>query len=118
MSHKSIGLHDLLFREFYFFASLSINLLHQRIDYKQELWIVFNIVGPITELIQNKFYAFHKFSKTCLFQKILHFQGTRGSLVVKALYKPEGRGYETRWGEILHLPNPSGRTRSWGLLSL
>jgi hypothetical protein len=33
-------------------------------------------------------------------------------LVVKALgYKPKGRGLETRWGEILNLPNPSGRTR-------
>jgi hypothetical protein len=28
--------------------------------------------------------------------------------VVKALgYKPEGRGFETRCGEILNLPNPS-----------
>jgi hypothetical protein len=43
----------------------------------------------------------------------------RDSLVVKALgYKPEGRGFETRWGEILNLPNPSGRTNPWGLLSL
>jgi hypothetical protein len=33
-------------------------------------------------------------------------------------YKPEGRGFETRWGEILNLPNPSGRIRPWGLLSL
>jgi hypothetical protein len=42
-----------------------------------------------------------------------------GSVAVKALgYKPEGRGFETRWGEILNLPNPSGRTRPWGLLSL
>jgi hypothetical protein len=39
--------------------------------------------------------------------------------MVKALgYKPEGRGFETRWGEILNLPNPSGSTRPWGLLSL
>jgi hypothetical protein len=39
--------------------------------------------------------------------------------VVKALgYKPEGLGFETRRGEILNLPNPSGGTRSWGLLSL
>jgi hypothetical protein len=45
--------------------------------------------------------------------------GARGSLVVKALgYKPEGRGFETQWGEIINLPNPSGRTRPWGLLSL
>jgi hypothetical protein len=25
---------------------------------------------------------------------------------------------QTLWGEILNLPNPSGRTRPWGLLSL
>jgi hypothetical protein len=36
------------------------------------------------------------------------------SLVVKALdYKLEGRGYETWGGEILKLPNSSGRTRRW-----
>jgi hypothetical protein len=33
-------------------------------------------------------------------------------------YKPEDCGSEIRWGEILNLPNPSGRTRPWGLLSL
>jgi hypothetical protein len=33
-------------------------------------------------------------------------------------YEPEGRGFETRWGEILNLPNPSGCTRPWGLLSI
>jgi hypothetical protein len=39
--------------------------------------------------------------------------------MVKVLgYKPEGRGFETRWGEILNLPIPSGRTRPWGTLSL
>jgi hypothetical protein len=32
--------------------------------------------------------------------------------VVKALgQKPEGRGFKTRCGEILNLPNPSGSTR-------
>jgi hypothetical protein len=45
--------------------------------------------------------------------------GARGSVVVKALcYKPEGHGFDTRWGEFLNLPNHSGRTRPWGLLSL
>jgi hypothetical protein len=45
--------------------------------------------------------------------------GARSSVVVKALgYKPEGLGFETRWGEILNLPNPSGLTRPWGSLSL
>jgi hypothetical protein len=33
-------------------------------------------------------------------------------------YTPEGRGFDTRGGEILNLPNLSGRTRLWGLLSL
>jgi hypothetical protein len=46
-------------------------------------------------------------------------KGARGSVVVKALcYKPEGRGFDTRRGKFLNLPNPSGRTRPWGLLSL
>jgi hypothetical protein len=45
--------------------------------------------------------------------------GARCSVVFKALcYKPEGRGFDTRWGKFLNLPNPSGRTRSSGLLSL
>jgi hypothetical protein len=45
--------------------------------------------------------------------------GARCSIVVKVLcYKPEGRWFDTRWGEFLNLPNPSGRTRLWGLLSL
>jgi hypothetical protein len=35
-----------------------------------------------------------------------------GSVVVKALcYKPEGRGFDSRWGEFLNLPNLSGRTQ-------
>jgi hypothetical protein len=43
----------------------------------------------------------------------------RGSLVVKVLgYKPEGRRFETRWGEFLNAPNSSRCTRPWGLLSL
>jgi hypothetical protein len=29
-----------------------------------------------------------------------------------------GRGFDTPWGEFLNLPNPSGRTRPCGLLSL
>jgi hypothetical protein len=45
--------------------------------------------------------------------------GAHGSVVVKALcYKPEGRGFDTQRGEFLNLPNLSGRTRPWGLLSL
>jgi hypothetical protein len=42
-------------------------------------------------------------------------------VVVMALcHKPEGRGLESRWSKwiFLNLPNPSGRTRSWGSLSV
>jgi hypothetical protein len=51
---------------------------------------------------------------------IIHLrERPRSSVVVKALcYKPEGRGFDTRWGNFLNLPNPSGRTSRWGLLSL
>jgi hypothetical protein len=50
---------------------------------------------------------------------LLRMVRARGSVVVKALcYKPEGLGFETRWGECLNLPNPSSRSRPWGLLSL
>jgi hypothetical protein len=55
----------------------------------------------------------------CLFVAYSCQGGARGSIVVKALcYKPEGRGFDSRWGEFLNLPNPSGHTRPWGLLSL
>jgi hypothetical protein len=41
--------------------------------------------------------------------------GAHCSIAVKALcYKPEGCEFDSR----LNLPNPSGRTRPWGLLSL
>jgi hypothetical protein len=47
------------------------------------------------------------------------YMGSRDSLVVETLdYKPEGSGFYIRWGEILSLPNPSGCTIPWGLLSL
>jgi hypothetical protein len=42
-------------------------------------------------------------------------EGARGSVLC---YKPEGRGFDSRLGEFLNLPNPFGRTRPWGLLSL
>jgi hypothetical protein len=33
-------------------------------------------------------------------------------------YKPEGSVLDTRLGDFFNLPNPSGHTRPWGLLSL
>jgi hypothetical protein len=62
------------------------------------------------------------FCVLCTFMSILEPRlrktGARGSVVVKALcYKPEGRGSDSRWREFLNLPNPSGHTRPWDLLS-
>jgi hypothetical protein len=35
----------------------------------------------------------------------MQLYSTSASLVVKALdYKPEGRGFQTRWGELFNLP--------------
>jgi hypothetical protein len=49
----------------------------------------------------------------------LSLNGACGSVVVKALYyKPEGRGFDTRRGDFLNLPNPSGLTRPCDSLSL
>jgi hypothetical protein len=48
--------------------------------------------------------------------KTIFYIGAHSSIVVKALcYQPEGRRFDTRWGDFLNLPNPSGRT---SLLSL
>jgi hypothetical protein len=50
---------------------------------------------------------------------LLQILGACGSVVVKALcYKPEGRGFDTKLGDILNLPNPSGRTRPLGFTQL
>jgi hypothetical protein len=62
-----------------------------------------------------------KFSRevTLYFSIILCLTGARGGVLVKALcYKPEGCGFNTRLGEFLNLPIPSGHSRPWGLLSL
>jgi hypothetical protein len=41
-----------------------------------------------------------------------------GSVVVKALrYKPDGRVFDTRLGEFLNLPNPSGRINGGKVVS-
>jgi hypothetical protein len=42
----------------------------------------------------------------------------RQRMIKELYYKPEGRGFETQWDEwfFFNLPNPSCRTRSWGLL--
>jgi hypothetical protein len=54
-----------------------------------------------------------------VYTPLLSSLGERLSVVVKALcYKPEGRGFDMLLGQFLNLPNLSGRTRPWGLLSV
>jgi hypothetical protein len=57
--------------------------------------------------------GFHCILFSC-FQSLFDHSGTRGSIVALCL-KLEGRRFDTQWGEFLNLPNPSGRTRPWGL---
>jgi hypothetical protein len=47
-------------------------------------------------------------------------EGARDNVVAEALcYKPEDRGFETRWQlNFINLLHPSGPLKSWGLLSL
>jgi hypothetical protein len=53
------------------------------------------------------------------FMVLISARRVRSSVVVKALcYELESHGFDIQWGEFLNLPNPSGRTRPWGLLSL
>jgi hypothetical protein len=43
----------------------------------------------------------------------------RVNIVLKTLgYKPEGRRFDARWGDILNLPNISGRSSLLNLLRL
>jgi hypothetical protein len=64
-------------------------------------------------------YFLFRISPKKKYSPAFYVHGARGSVVVKALcYKLEGRGFDTLWGEFLNLPNPSGRARPWGLLSL
>jgi hypothetical protein len=44
--------------------------------------------------------------RTVFYKCYISFHGAWGSVG----YKQEGRGFEIPWGEILNLPNPSGRT--------
>jgi hypothetical protein len=45
--------------------------------------------------------------------------GAGGTVVVKATTNRKVAGWvDTRWGDLLNLPNPSSRTRPWVSLSL
>jgi hypothetical protein len=79
----------------------SVKTVHVLFIYRYAVTL---LPGILTKLLRSAF--------VCL-------SGQRGSVMVKALsYKPEGRGFDTRRGEFLNLPNPSSGTRPWGLLSV
>jgi hypothetical protein len=61
-------------------------------------WNLGEILAILTEVLLN-------------FPQSPNDNGQHSNIVDKALcYKLEGRGFDTRWGEFLNLPNPSGRT--------
>jgi hypothetical protein len=65
------------------------------------------------------FYASCYVLHAVLFKNTTHTFGARAGVVVKAVcYKPEGRGFDTEWGEFLNLSNTSGRIGPLGSLSL
>jgi hypothetical protein len=73
-------------------------------------------------VLRNSMYRLQNYSdgpkKTTKNARMADMLGAHGSLVVEALgYKPEGRLFESRCGEILNLTNHSGRTMPWGLIS-
>jgi hypothetical protein len=84
--------------------------------------IVNNDFGHKEFLMKNWTTTLNKLFKQIIIITIYYYVlyiWPRGSVVVKALYyKPEGRGFDTRWGDFLNLLNPYSRTRPWGLLGL
>jgi hypothetical protein len=83
------------------------------------LWEV-NARGIVTNVLSRFFLVFlvlsHNFRVSTSTVK-----GARCSVVVKVLcYKPEGRGFKTRWNEwiFFSLPNPCRSTRPSGSFSL
>jgi hypothetical protein len=49
-----------------------------------------------------------------LLNKWFHFVYLKNAVAWRL--RPEGRGFETWWGEIFYLPNAFGRTKPWGSL--
>jgi hypothetical protein len=70
----------------------------------------------LSQALARKFYLVRR-AVSSTFRTVQ--QAREARVVVKAIcYKPEGRGFDTRLGEFVNLPNPSSRTRPWGLRSL
>jgi hypothetical protein len=92
-------------------------------------WLIFHLLHFMTflqylfEPFSHIHYSSYSYCNWLLAWTTIGSKGnmlcSRGSVVVKALcYKPEGRGFDTQWGEFLNLSNPSGRNMPWDLLSL
>jgi hypothetical protein len=78
---------------------------------------MWEVMAKIINTLHDKFKTNQSNTNNCFIYVM--YVGERGSVVVKALlYKLEARGFDTRWDSFFNLPNPSRRTRPWGLLSL
>jgi hypothetical protein len=89
-------------------VGLKLNGAHQFVAYAEDM----TLLGDNIDTIKENTETLSDVSKDVGLEiKVEEIKYGLLSLVVKALgYKPEGRGFEYRWGEILNLPNPSGRT--------
>jgi hypothetical protein len=57
----------------------------------------------------------NQLSKVFLIILSLMTKGACGNVVEALCYKPEGRGFESRYHWMFSLPNPSSRTKVLGL---
>jgi hypothetical protein len=88
-----------------------------KFGYKRTAYRIYSSTTFNRSLVGYFLWMFPNFNSE--YFEVQYCMGARGNVVVKALYyKPEGRGFDSRLGKFLNLPNLSGRTRPWGLLSL
>jgi hypothetical protein len=93
------------------FSRIPCNTMRNRLHVVSPsvLYVVTNLT------VQNV--TLYKLSVTdilCIIKFVKIERAGRSALVKTLCYKPEGRGFDSRWGEFLNLPSPSGRTRPWG----
>jgi hypothetical protein len=98
MSVRSLGSYECLDCHWFLTEPTNRCLYYQKYTMRRDIAVLFGIKKHLT-------YCLIALNIVQLFGLIL-------------CYEPESRGFDTRWGEFLNLPNPSGRTRPWDLLNL